>query len=84
MRLMNSRSEIEIAVLREIAAVMARERNVRSLLETAIDIFERSEFMRELLGDHIFNYIVRAKRAECAEYLKTITQWEIDRYLPVL
>ena len=38
---MNSRSETEIAVLREIAAVMARERNVRSLLETAIDIFER-------------------------------------------
>ncbi len=38
---MNARSETEIAVLREIAAVMARERNVRRLLETAIDIFER-------------------------------------------
>ena len=59
-------------------------RQLPATLSEAIDVFERSEFMREVLGDHIFDYVVKAKRAECAEYRKSISQWEINRYLPVL
>ena len=39
---MNDRLATEIAVLREVASVVARERNVRRLLETALGILERS------------------------------------------
>ena len=39
---MKDRLESEIAVLREVASMVARERNVRRLLEDAIGIFERS------------------------------------------
>ena len=42
MRPMKDRLESEIAVLREVASMVARERNVRRLLEDAIGIFERS------------------------------------------
>ncbi len=53
-------------------------------LSDALDIFEGSDFMRELLGDHIFDYTLAAKRAECAKYNKTVTQWERDALLSVL
>ena len=43
--MMNSRSETEISVLREIAAVMARERNVR----WRIDYFLVSEGLQDKL-----------------------------------
>lgn len=55
-----------------------------STLSEALDRFESSEFMRKVLGDHIFNYVLEAKRAECDEFNKTVTEWEIERYLHVL
>lgn len=53
-------------------------------LGSAIANFERSDLMREVLGDHIFDYIVRTKKAEWAQYCSHVGAWEIDRYLPVL
>ena len=40
--------------------------------------------MRETLGDHIHSYLVRAKKAEWAEYNRTVSAWELDRYLPMM
>ena len=34
-----------------------------------------------VLGKHIFACYVRAKRMECEEYAKQVSQWELDRYL---
>ncbi|MGI6217932.1 MAG: glutamine synthetase family protein, partial [Coriobacteriales bacterium] len=53
-------------------------------LSDALSVFEESEFMREVLGDHIFDYLVKAKREECDEYEKTVTEWELNRFLTVL
>lgn len=53
-------------------------------LADALRVFEESGFMRDLLGDHIFNYIVKSKHGECEAYDKTVTQWEIDNLLSVL
>ena len=53
-------------------------------LGCAIDRFERSELMRKVLGDHVFEYIVQAKKAEWAEYCSHVGQWELDHFLPVL
>ena len=53
-------------------------------LGAAIELFEGSELMRQTLGDHIHSYLVRAKKAEWAEYLGHVSQWELDRYLAVL
>jgi glutamine synthetase len=53
-------------------------------LGTAIDLFEQSELMREVLGEHIHSYFVRNKRAEWAEYSAHVTDWELSRYLATL
>ena len=53
-------------------------------LGRAIWAFERSSLMREVLGDHIFNFIVRAKKAEWTEYSSHVGAWELEAYLPVL
>ena len=55
-----------------------------STLAEAIERFEGSQLMRETLGDHIHSYLVRAKKAEWAEYNRTVSAWELDRYLPMM
>ena len=51
-------------------------------LADALDVMEGSELVAETLGEHIFEWFVRNKRAEWAEYKAQVTQFELDRYLP--
>ena len=51
-------------------------------LAEALDAMERSELVRETLGDHIFEWFLRNKRAEWAEYKSQVTPFELGRYLP--
>ncbi|MFN0029188.1 MAG: glutamine synthetase family protein [Acidimicrobiales bacterium] len=51
-------------------------------LEEALDEMERSELVAEALGDHIFEWFLRNKRAEFAEYRAQVTPYELRRYLP--
>ena len=53
-------------------------------LHEAILAMEKSELVRETLGEHVFEYFLRNKRAEWDEYRKQVTAFELDRYLPVL
>jgi glutamine synthetase len=50
-------------------------------LGEAIVELESDEFMRETLGDHLFNNYVAAKKQEWGEYIAQVTRWELDRYL---
>jgi len=50
-------------------------------LDEAIDVMSKSEFVREVLGDHIFSKYIEAKKAECLEYRTRVSKWEIDAYL---
>ncbi len=54
-----------------------------SLNEAVVDM-ERSELMAETLGEHVFEWFIRNKRAEWASYKTHISQFELDRYLPLL
>ena len=53
-------------------------------LADAIERFEGSQLMRETLGEHIHSYLVREKKIEWAEYNKTVSDWELKRYLPLM
>jgi glutamine synthetase len=55
-----------------------------SNLGSAIELFEHSELMRDILGEHIHNYFVSNKRAEWAEFCAHVTDWELTRYLATL
>jgi glutamine synthetase len=59
-------------------------RTLPSTLGEAINLFEESEAMKDILGEHIHEYFVRAKKAEWTEYQAYVSQWELDKFLPIL
>ena len=53
-------------------------------LDEAITVMQDSELVAQALGEHVFDFFLRNKRAEWREYRHQVTQFELDRYLPVL
>jgi glutamine synthetase len=53
-------------------------------LSEAVDAMERSELMAEALGEHVFEWFIRNKRAEWADYKAQVTSFEWRRYLTSL
>ncbi|MEI8066561.1 MAG: glutamine synthetase family protein [Actinomycetes bacterium] len=53
-------------------------------LDEAITAMESSTLVRETLGEDVFEYVLRNKRAEWADYRRQVSAFELDRYLPVL
>ena len=53
-------------------------------LYAAINEVEKSELVRETLGDHIFNNFIENKKIEWDYYRTHVSQYEIERYLPIL
>ena len=53
-------------------------------LDEAIKAMESSALVRTTLGEPVFEYVLRNKRAEWTDYSKQVSAYEIDRYLPIL
>ncbi len=53
------------------------------LLE-AIKLTEKSELVKEALGEQLFDFFIRNKKMEWDEYKAQVTQHEIKKYLPIL
>jgi len=53
-------------------------------LNQAIAAMQRSELVAETLGEHVFEFFLRNKQDEWEDYRRQVTQWELDRYLPML
>jgi glutamine synthetase len=53
-----------------------------SLGEAIVEL-EKSELVRATLGDHVFERYVEGRKQEWDEYRLNVSQWELDRYLPV-
>ena len=66
----------------------ARERaGIDSLpgnLFEAIQEVEKSELVRETLGDHIFNKFIENKKIEWDSYRTHVSRFEIEKYLPIM
>ena len=63
------------------------ERGVVSLpasLNEAIMLTEKSELVKETLGDHVFERFIALKKAEWDEYRIQVTPYEIEKYLHIL
>jgi glutamine synthetase len=50
----------------------------------AIKLAEKSELLRECLGDHVFNSLIIDKKIEWEKYRAVVTTYELDEYLSVL
>ena len=71
------------AETRSLSADELKARGVVRLPRTlgeAVERFKASAFMRETLGDHIFDFLVDAKTREWEEFCTTVTDWERCRY----
>ncbi|MDP3967938.1 MAG: glutamine synthetase family protein [Nocardioides sp.] len=53
-------------------------------LRDAIHVAEDSELLAETLGEHVYDFFLRNKRAEWDEYRGQVSAFERDRMLPVL
>ena len=62
----------------------ASDQRLPANLDEALSAMEKSELVREVLGEHVFEFVLRNKRAEWQEYRREVTAFELDRYLPVL
>ncbi len=50
-------------------------------LEEAIKAAEEDPFIKETLGDHVFNNYIEGKKEEWNSYKTAVSQWEINRYM---
>ena len=62
----------------------ANPENLPTNLDEAITAMESSQLVRETLGEEVFEYVLRNKRSEWADYRRQVSAFELDRYLPVL
>jgi glutamine synthetase len=54
-----------------------------SLIE-AIQITEKSQLVKKTLGEHIFNKFIDNKKIEWDRYRTQVTDYELQKYLPIL
>jgi glutamine synthetase len=82
--------ELPEAAEDDVWALTDRERQAMSNeplpnnLSEAIRRMEGSELVAETLGEHVFDFFLRNKRAEWLDYRREVTPFELDRYLSVL
>ena len=68
----------------------ARERQALGIkalpsnLGEAIEVMENSELVAETLGEHVYDYFLRNKRAEFEQYRSQVTPYELKTLLPTL
>jgi glutamine synthetase len=55
-----------------------------SSLSEAISLMQDSELVADTLGEHVFDFFLRNKRAEWEDYRNQVTPFELRRYLPRL
>ncbi|MDQ3915369.1 MAG: type I glutamate--ammonia ligase [Actinomycetota bacterium] len=66
------------------------ERRARGLLQLPDDLYEavremeESDLVAEALGEQVFEYLLRNKRAEWEQYKSYVSPYEVERYLPLL
>jgi glutamine synthetase len=53
-------------------------------LYEAIREMESSDLVAEALGEQVFEYLLRNKRAEWNQYKGYVSPYEVERYLPLL
>ncbi|KIR02963.1 Glutamine synthetase type I [Lachnospiraceae bacterium TWA4] len=50
-------------------------------LGEAIEALEEDKFIQEVLGEHLYNRYIQAKKTEWKEYCIQVTDWELNKYL---
>jgi glutamine synthetase len=65
---------------RRAAGIQSLPENLHEAIRTA----EGSKVLREALGEHVYEWLIRNKREEWDAYKAYVTPHELERYLPIL
>jgi glutamine synthetase len=49
-----------------------------------IAIMGKNELVRRALGGHVFHVFIQSKQIDWNQYRSQITEYELERYLPIL
>ena len=55
--------------------------SLAATLIEALNEFDKDEFIREALGQHVCAKYIEAKKREWEEYSEQVSEWEIRQYL---
>jgi len=82
--------ELPDPVEEDIYKMSKKDRNARgintlpdNLYEALLEV-EKSELVKEALGEHIFNKFIENKKIEWDMYRTHVSKYEIEKYLPIL
>ncbi|MCK5576857.1 MAG: glutamine synthetase [Dehalococcoidales bacterium] len=82
--------EIPEPVEENVYQMSEEERKARAIgvlpasLWEAIQLTRNSELVRKALGDHVFNAFIENKEIEWGQYRAQVTDYELNKYLPIL
>jgi len=71
----------------EMTPAFRRDKNIGTLpgsLAEAVREMEKSELVRQVLGEHIFNKFIENKMIEWDRYRSIVSDYELEKYLPVM
>jgi glutamine synthetase len=71
----------------EMSEEAQKERGIEQLpgsLQQALDLAESSDLLRECLGEHLYESLLVNKRIEWTNFRRHVTDYELERYLPIL
>ena len=52
-------------------------------LSEALDCLEKDDLLKNALGEHVHEFLIRNKREEWDAYKAYVTPYELERYLPI-
>ena len=64
-----------------------KKHNIHHLPESlghALDFMKDSSLLKDVLGEHIYENFLHVKHKEWEEYRTQVTEWEIEKYLPII
>jgi glutamine synthetase len=71
----------------EMTPIELRDQNIGTLpgdLFEAVQELQKSELMRETLGEHVFNKFIANKLIEWDRYRGIVSHYELEKYLPIM
>ena len=77
-------TEDDVRALSDSERSAAGYQSLPTSLDEALKVMESSELAASTLGEHVFDFFLRNKRAEWDSYRRQVTQYERQRYLPLL
>jgi glutamine synthetase len=82
--------ELPDPVEEDIYQMSVKERKARGIATLPDNLFEalreleRSDLVKEALGEHIFNKFMENKKIEWDRYRTHVSQYEIEKYMPIM